>query len=115
LLDLIHRGTPPAANSVIEGFPAVVICQDEIKSGAAFCAICKDVIPLGESGKKFPYQHLYHGDFLIPWLNYRNSSLMCRYELPTDDADYEDRKEQCCMLRSTTTNPGMNSPEGGLS
>lgn len=114
--DDTHRGAPPAAKSVIEGLPAVVICQDEIESGAALCAICKDVIPLGESGKKLPCQHLYHGDCLIPWLNSRNSCPICRYELPTDDADYEDQKKQRTMVRSTTINPGMNSPaEGGLS
>lgn len=115
--DDTHRGAPPAAKSVIEGLPAVVICQDEIESGAALCAICKDVIPLGESGKKLPCQHLYHGDCLIPWLNSRNSCPICRYELPTDDADYEDQKKQRTMVRSTTINPGMNSSpaEGGLS
>lgn len=113
--DDTHRGAPPAAKSVIEGLPSVVICQDEIESGAALCAICKDVIPLGQSGKKLPCQHLYHGDCLIPWLNSRNSCPICRYELPTDDADYEDQKKQRSMVRSTPTNPPMNSPEGGLS
>lgn len=113
--DNTHRGAPPAAKSAIEGLPAFEICQEEIDSGAALCAICKDMIPLGDTGKQLPCQHLYHGDCIIPWLSSRNSCPICRYELPTDDADYEEQKKQRTVIQSTNSDSGMASSNGSLS
>lgn len=113
--DNTHRGAPPAAKSAIEGLPSVEISQEEIDSGAALCAICKDMIPLRETGKQLPCQHLYHGDCIIPWLSSRNSCPICRYELPTDDADYEEQKKQRTVIQSTNSDSGMASPNGSLS
>eukprot|EP01018_Ginkgo_biloba_P019415 Gb_16547 [translate_table: standard] len=114
--DNSRKGAPPAAKSAIENLPSVIICQQEMDSGAALCAICKDTIPLGEPGKQLPCLHLYHGDCIVPWLSSRNSCPICRYELPTDDPDYEEQKKQRSMVQSRTTNSGNVSPqEGGRS
>lgn len=90
--DNSRRGPPPAAKSAVESLPSVVIQQENVKDGSALCAICKDVLALDEPAKQLPCLHLYHSICILPWLSSRNSCPVCRYELPTDDPDYEEQK-----------------------
>ncbi|GER45271.1 RING/U-box superfamily protein [Striga asiatica] len=89
------KGSPPAAKSFVENLPSVVLTKEEIgendNNGVA-CAVCKDEFVADEKGTKLPCCHLYHGDCIVPWLKIRNTCPVCRYELPTDDADYERRR-----------------------
>ncbi|XWS51276.1 hypothetical protein CRYUN_Cryun12cG0162800 [Craigia yunnanensis] len=85
-------GRPPASKSVVENLPSVVVTQEDVVNNNALCAVCKDDINLGETMKKLPCAHRYHGECIIPWLGIRNTCPVCRHELPTDDADYERRR-----------------------
>ena len=84
-----RRGAPPAAKSVVAALPTVVAAE---KEEAIVCAVCKDAVSVGEAAKKLPCGHRYHGDCIIPWLSSRNSCPVCRFELPTDDPEYEEEK-----------------------
>ncbi|XP_059641828.1 uncharacterized protein LOC132283820 [Cornus florida] len=86
------KGSPPAAKSVVENLPAVVLTKEELKEDNVVCAVCKDAILAEEKVTRLPCQHHYHGDCIVPWLSIRNTCPVCRYELPTDDPDYEQRK-----------------------
>ncbi|KAG9148457.1 hypothetical protein Leryth_024454 [Lithospermum erythrorhizon] len=88
------KGSPPAAKSVVENLPSIVLKTDDVKEVNVVCAVCKDDIAVGEEVNKLPCSHYYHGDCIVPWLTIRNSCPVCRYELPTDDADYERRKNE---------------------
>ncbi|GAV56510.1 zf-RING_2 domain-containing protein [Cephalotus follicularis] len=87
-------GRPPASKSVIENLPDVVLTQEDVQNNNGLCAVCKDEIAVGEKAKHLPCSHRYHGDCIVPWLGIRNTCPVCRFELLTDDADYERRKRQ---------------------
>ncbi|CAA2979133.1 E3 ubiquitin- ligase Praja-2-like isoform X1 [Olea europaea subsp. europaea] len=84
----------PASKSVVENLPSVVLTVDEVQKNndSVVCAVCKEDVAAGEKITRMPCFHLYHGDCILPWLEIRNTCPVCRYELPTDDADYEKRQ-----------------------
>ncbi|KAF8365144.1 hypothetical protein HHK36_032832 [Tetracentron sinense] len=88
------KGGPPAAKSVVENLHSVIVTQEDLQKNNALCAVCKDEFFVDEKAKQLPCYHRYHGDCILPWLSIRNTCPVCRYELPTDDADYERRKTQ---------------------
>ncbi|KAG0474690.1 hypothetical protein HPP92_014376 [Vanilla planifolia] len=83
-------GPPPAAKSVVETLPVIKISNELIAGiDEAQCAVCKEAFVVGEEVVQIPCKHIYHKDCIIPWLDLHNSCPVCRYELPTDDPDYE--------------------------
>jgi E3 ubiquitin-protein ligase RNF115/126 len=89
-----RKGAPPAAKSAIEALETFEVgsCDKEGEM-VVVCAVCKDSMVKGETVKKLPCGHCYHGNCIVPWLGTRNSCPVCRFQLPTDDAEYEeDRK-----------------------
>lgn len=88
-----RRGAPPAAISFVNNLPRVIVNDEHEKNGGLACAICKDVLASGTEVNQLPCLHLYHPSCILPWLTARNSCPICRYELPTDDKDYEEQKQ----------------------
>ncbi|KAH7387703.1 hypothetical protein KP509_16G037300 [Ceratopteris richardii] len=88
-----NHGAPPAAKQAVRELPLVPIEQRHIDDDSATCPICKELMELGEMAKELPCQHLYHESCIVPWLNVRNSCPVCRFELPTDDPQYEARRQ----------------------
>ncbi|CAH8308892.1 unnamed protein product [Eruca vesicaria subsp. sativa] len=81
---------PPASESFIKNLPVVELGVEDDD-----CAVCKDEMSIGsEAVVLLPCNHKYHGECIVPWLRTRNTCPVCRYELPTDDVDYEQRKSQ---------------------
>lgn len=87
-------GKPPASKSVVRNLPSLVMTQEDVEKKNSLCAVCKDDIGVGEKAKHLPCAHRYHGECIVPWLGIRNTCPVCRYELPTDDAEYERRRAQ---------------------
>ncbi|KAG2241875.1 hypothetical protein Bca4012_084653 [Brassica carinata] len=85
-------GTPPASKSAVDGLPTVKVSKDTtLKDEMNQCAVCMDEFEDGGDVKQMPCKHVFHQDCLMPWLQLHNSCPVCRYELPTDDPDYERR------------------------
>ncbi|GFP85854.1 E3 ubiquitin-protein ligase cip8 [Phtheirospermum japonicum] len=106
-----RRGAPPAAKVAVEGLESVVIEKEENVMG---CAICKDTVNVGEIAKNLPCGHGYHGECIVPWLGSRNTCPVCRFELPTDDLEYEeDRKKRVVVAGLRATSSGSSSSSGG--
>lgn len=89
------KGSPPAAKTAVENLPLVELKMENVLTEeVVVCAVCKDKFSMEEKVRKLPCGHYYHDDCILPWLNIRNTCPVCRYELPTDDPDYERRKSQ---------------------
>ena len=88
-----RRGAPPASLSFVNNLPRVIVSDEHEKHNGLACAICKDVLPVGIEVNQLPCLHVYHPSCILPWLSARNSCPLCRYELPTDDKDYEKGKQ----------------------
>ncbi|ETV78700.1 hypothetical protein, variant [Aphanomyces astaci] len=83
-----QHGAPPAAKTVLDALPKVHISQDEVDNKHD-CAVCKDVYELKEEALRLPCAHDFHSHCILPWLKQHNSCPVCRFELPTDDQEYE--------------------------
>ncbi|CAH8281627.1 unnamed protein product [Eruca vesicaria subsp. sativa] len=88
---------PPTSKSFIKDLPMVQLGVENDEG--VVCAVCKDEMNIGTKAVGLPCDHKYHTECIVPWLETRNTCPVCRYELPTDDAEYEQRKIQ----RTTTT------------
>ncbi|KAG5005483.1 hypothetical protein AAZX31_10G272200 [Glycine max] len=97
-----RRGAPPASKAAVEALPTVKVASE---SEAVACAICKDLLGVGDLAKRLPCGHGYHGDCIVPWLSSRNSCPVCRYELPTDDKEYEEER----VVNSASSSGGDGS------
>jgi len=85
-------GTPPAAKSAVAALPDVAVSADMMQAdGGAQCAVCMDDFHLGSAAKQLPCKHVFHKDCILPWLDLHSSCPVCRFELPTDDPDYQQR------------------------
>ncbi|KAK6131015.1 hypothetical protein DH2020_035242 [Rehmannia glutinosa] len=109
-----RRGAPPAAKAAVEGLESVVIKKEE---NAMVCAICKDMVNVGEIAKNLPCGHGYHGECIVPWLGSRNSCPVCRFELPTDDPEYEEQRKKIVVvagLRAASSSSSGGDHDSGL-
>ncbi len=93
-------GNPPASKKVIDSLEKVTVSEENIKclrkdsniDEEVSCSVCKDHFEVSQDLVYLPCKHVYHEDCILPWLKERNSCPTCRFELPTDDVDYEIRK-----------------------
>ncbi|KAJ1400144.1 Zinc finger, RING-type [Sesbania bispinosa] len=106
-------GTPPASKDAIQNLPNVTVDDELLNSELNQCAVCQDEFEKGSQVKQMPCKHVYHDDCLLPWLQLHNSCPVCRYELPTDDADYENRISGDSGEGSRSVDNGSSGGGGG--
>lgn len=111
-----RSGAPPSSMAAVVSLPGIN-SEELLASDSAHCAGCKDSFELGSSAKQLPCKHLYHAGCILPWLDLRDSCPVCRYELPTDDDDYERRARRATPATgqdspSATVAPGSGGGEG---
>ncbi|XP_030456319.1 E3 ubiquitin-protein ligase RING1-like [Syzygium oleosum] len=88
-----RHGTPPASKSAVENLPTIKVTEELQNSEMNQCAVCQDDFEKDMEVKQMPCKHIYHADCLLPWLELHNSCPVCRHELPTDDPNYENRRD----------------------
>lgn len=85
-----HQPPPPTAKAVIAALKTSIIKEGE----GGQCAVCLKPYEAGETVKQLPCKHTFHSTCIVPWLEKTNSCPMCRHELKTDDAIYEEYKNR---------------------
>ncbi|XP_039750822.1 E3 ubiquitin-protein ligase RNF181 [Pararge aegeria] len=83
------RLPPAASKEAVKNLPMITI-QTKDKS----CTICLLKFRYNEKAKELPCHHVFHKKCILTWLNQTNSCPFCRYELPTDDEEYEAFKKE---------------------
>lgn len=82
---------PPASRRFISTLPEVVITKEDldVETSNAECAICLSDQTIGQLATRMPCGHLFCNECLQRWLVKSNTCPVCRYEVETDDANYE--------------------------
>eukprot|EP01013_Petalomonas_cantuscygni_P044364 TRINITY_DN8956_c0_g1_i1.p1 TRINITY_DN8956_c0_g1~~TRINITY_DN8956_c0_g1_i1.p1 ORF type:complete len:442 (+),score=51.45 TRINITY_DN8956_c0_g1_i1:103-1326(+) len=83
-------GTPPTAAAAVEGLRREAVPPD-VASGGVECPVCFDEFRAGAESVVLPCSHRFDPDCILPWLREHSSCPTCRYQLPTDDAEYNQR------------------------
>jgi E3 ubiquitin-protein ligase RNF115/126 len=88
-------GNPPANKKVVDTLERMECTEENIKSltkDSCECSVCKEDFEKTQKLIYLPCRHLYHDECILPWLKERNSCPTCRFELPSEDVDYDARK-----------------------
>jgi hypothetical protein len=81
---------PPAAKQVVENLQ-----EDQIRPGGdIICTVCQEEFDASEKATQLPCHHQFHKECLLPWLKEHNTCPTCRFELPTDSSEYNQRLQQ---------------------
>ncbi|XP_015596259.1 E3 ubiquitin-protein ligase RNF181 [Cephus cinctus] len=83
-----ERLPPPASKSALESLEEKKVTSDDTHVSRQ-CPVCLKEFEIGNLVKTLPCRHTFHKECIVPWLEKTNSCPLCRYELPTDDEDYE--------------------------
>ncbi|XP_057971385.1 uncharacterized protein LOC131160081 [Malania oleifera] len=113
--DSLRRGSPPASASFVNNMPRMIVKEEHLKHDGLACAICKDHLSVGTEVNQLPCFHIYHPSCILPWLSARNSCPLCRYELPTDDKDYEEGKQRASLQMESREIQSQGVNEDGYS
>jgi E3 ubiquitin-protein ligase RNF115/126 len=90
-----RHGNPPASKATVDNLPSEKITQDNIEQyNENTCLICMDSYFIDNTVVKLDCSHYFHDLCILDWLKIHNTCPVCRYELKTDDSDYENRKKE---------------------
>ena len=94
-----NTGPPPVSKRLLNSLPIVTVTTDDLlEETNKECAICLSEIKLGMKACKLPCGHLYDRECLKVWLEKHCTCPVCRFELETDDVQYESQRK--CRMKS---------------
>ena len=94
--DTNRYGSPPASKSEIDKLNKYILTKEKLDNygNENICSVCKEEFQIGNECMDLPCKHYFHKDCLMPWLNQHDSCPICRFELKTEDEDYEKMKRE---------------------
>ncbi|GAB65975.1 hypothetical protein PCYB_081360 [Plasmodium cynomolgi strain B] len=95
--DPSRNGPPPASEAIIKNLKVEVLTKERAEELES-CAICREEYKENDEVHRITdnerCRHVFHCSCIIPWLKERNSCPTCRFELPTDDQEYNCKREE---------------------
>ena len=109
--DTNRYGSPPASKKEIEKLNKYILTKEKLDNFGIenICSVCKEEFQIGNEMLDLPCNHYFHKDCLMPWLNQHDSCPICRFELKTEDEDYEKMK-----IERNNRNNGSNNSEQNI-
>jgi hypothetical protein len=95
---VVKRVTPPASFDAIDDL--LPLRLRAIHKDNDSCLICSENYECGAVVCSLPCGHMYHCNCIGDWLGRNCTCPVCRYELPTDDPDFEQGREMRMKTRS---------------
>jgi len=84
-------GPPPASDAAIASLIKSPLTEKERSlMHNKMCSVCCEAFVVNDLVSRLPCGHVYHPQCVEPWLNRHCTCPACRYELPTDDDDFEE-------------------------
>lgn len=111
-------GSPPASKEALKKLKKFLMteefCKKDEKGNMEYpsCSICLIEIGKGEETLLIPCGHMFHSPCISKWLDMHNNCPVCRYELPTDDPNYE-RSRQMRNANTNGNGSGQNTRNTG--
>ena len=113
-----HQGNPPAAQTAIDKLKHFKMekkyCkksdQDPNKLEYPECSICLMEVNDGQDTILLPCGHMFHDKCVTQWLKIHNTCPLCRFELPTDNPEYERQRNERNQQREANirNNPNVH-------
>jgi len=103
------RANLPTSQRVVEGLESFTVGQAHAhESSEQVCWVCQEEYVTGDKCRKLPCGHSFHESCLLPWLESHNTCPVCRYDLPTEDAECEAQKSRR-SLHANSEPPPLSS------
>jgi hypothetical protein len=121
-----HQGNPPASKTSIDKLKHFKMekkyCKKDEKDPNKLeyptCSICLMDVSEGQNTILLPCGHMFHSECATKWLEIHNTCPLCRFELPTDDPNYErdriqrNNQRNANLARNPNVRPAdLNHPE----
>ncbi|GAB5035365.1 ring-h2 finger protein [Nannochloropsis oceanica] len=101
-------GPPPASTRVLRRLPDVTVTEADVQSdkNKEGCTVCLEPHIVGSKALKLPCQHLFHRSCVMGWLEQHCTCPVCRFELETEDVEYETERKKRMKSRRIRLRPG---------
>jgi len=102
-----QSAVPPVKEGVLESLPHVVVTKEDLLDQTnSQCSICLEKYTPGARATRILCGHLFCTNCLTGWLSSANSCPVCRYELPTERADFEEGRKDRMKGRKAVLKEG---------
>lgn len=93
-------GPPPASDAAIASLLQAPLTRKELALlHNKMCSVCCEALQVKQVVSRLPCGHFYHPQCVEPWLQRHCTCPACRYELPTDDEDFEEGRMERMKTR----------------